>query len=393
MDATSPEKHKRDVLDERLMKEYHKDSDFSNTPSWEAALPDDDRAGFSISPRVSELQYSVEIQSGRFCFRRTGAVPGKNKGGGTRGAIVECSGASRLRLMQRFASLDYEKLVEMGVSFFWCTLTTPREYWEDVEGVYRALRRFHDRLEYSQRGKGYLGAFVRRELGGLNGALHYHLCIVGGEGITRAWLQEAWTACLRYEGPKPVRVSVEEVTDAYRISKYMSKYCSKAGYEGKPRKAELEVCELASQIRASLTAAGVDFGEIESASLSEAHNVGNAYTGGRWWYVWGDKSLPWGEITTLDGLDAKQLAQRIKRMFRRWRVKLAMERNDRKQGVPGFSFRHHSPKQFMNEDRFSRWLRTMGGGGFTVLLSPDLMFQFIRAAAYGVQCQRAGLVL
>lgn len=350
-------------------------------------------SGNATEPKSYGLAVSLEIQSGRFCFKKSGGAPSKNKGGGTRGVIDECSNASRVRLMRRFASLDYEKLGEMGCSFFWVTLTTPQEYWDDVEGVYKALRRFHDRLDYSQRDTGYLGAFVRRELGGKNGALHYHLCIIGGAGITKAWLRENWGECLGYQGEKLLQVHVEEVTDAQRISKYMSKYCSKAGYDGKPRQGEPGFCELASNAGSPAGAESGEIGEDGSASLTEAHNVGNHYTGGRWWYVWGDKTLPWGEITTLEGLDAEQLAQRLKRIFRRWRVKMAMERVDRQMKSPHFAFRHFSPKQFRALDHFSEWLRINKGGGFTLLLSPDLMFSFIRAAAYGVQCHRSGLVL
>jgi hypothetical protein len=282
--------------------------------------------------------------------------------------------------MQEFASLDYAELESRGVPFWWVTLTTPREYWHRLEYVYRALRRFHDRLDYCQSDRGYLGAFVRRELGSLNGVLHYHLVIVGGEGITTGWLREVWRECLRYEGEKRLRVSSELVQSAERIARYMSKYCSKAGYEGKD------------------TVAVSDSAEPESngdgASLSEAHNVGNGetgYTGGRWWYVWGRKSLPWGDLIVIQGLDAVQIANRMKRIFRRWRQQVAMQTFDRKNKSAGFAFRNFTPKVFRKFDGFFRRLRRDRGGGFTVLVSPGLLERMLDAAAYAQVCHNEGV--
>ena len=293
--------------------------------------------------------------------------------------------ASRLRFMQRFASLDFVALEEAGTVFWWVTLTTPQEYWDRVDFVYsKALRRFHDRLEYCQRDTDYLGAFVRRELGGKNGALHYHLCIIGGKGITAGWLREVWGECLEYEGEKRLQVHVEEVTKAERIAKYMSKYCCKAGYEGKERP------------EASRKSAERPFSEAsgagpESASLTEAHNVGkqgNAYTGSRWWYIWGAKAMPWGELITVEGLDALQIAKRLRRIFRRWRLQVAMQRFDRKNKLPGFANRHWSPAYFEADDVFFQRLKRDRGGGFSLLVSPELLQRMVDAAAYAESAHR-----
>lgn len=318
---------------------------------------------------------SLEMQSGRFRFKKPIKAGTVRRGGGRRGRVGICTNASRLRFMQKFASLDFSVLELLGVTFFWVTLTTPREYWDREAYVYGALRRFHDRLDYSQADNGYLGAFVRRELGSLNGALHYHLVIVGGKGINVAWLRTAWGECLRYEGQKLLRVSCEEVADTERIARYMAKYCSKAGYEGKER-----------TVRALDSASPEPESEgTDGASLSEAHNVGNTlngYTGGRWWYVWGASKLPWGETITVVGLDALQIANRLRRIFRRWRAQVSMRTMDRKQRCPGMACRYFVPKQFSRLDGFVKRLRRDRGGGFTVLMSPDLVELMVDAAAY-----------
>ena len=345
-----------------------------------------------LPPNEFGPTFSFEIQSGRCRFTKSLPIPGMRRGGGIRGDVTICTDASRRRLMQRFASLDYDKLAEWGCKCYWVTLTTPRAYWEDVEGVYKALRKFHDRLEYSQRETDYKGAFVRRELGGKNGALHYHACIFGGEGITKAWLRENWAACLGYEG-KDLQVHVESADDPKRIAKYMSKYCSKAGYEGK----EYASAAARKSAERSFSAAAegekeCSEGEGEGASLTEAHNVGkqrNAYTGGRWWYIWGASALPWGEILTIEGLDAQQIANRMKRFFRRWRLQATGRRIDAEMKMPGIAFRTWTPHYLEKFDTFVHRLKRDRGGGFTLLLSPDLIYEFVKAALYSMNAQDA----
>jgi hypothetical protein len=231
-----------------------------------------------------------------------------------------------------------------------------------------------------------LGAFVRRELGSLNGALHYHLVIIGGKGINVGWLRKTWRECLRYEGEKMLRVSCEEVADCERISRYMAKYCSKAGYEGKERPAQ--VVDSASSEPESQG--------LGCASLSEAHNVGNpstGYTGGRWWYVWGASKLPWGEIISVEGLDAVQIANRLKRFFRRWRQQVAMRTLDRKTQKRGFANSCFNPRSFRRGDRFVERLGNDRGGGFTILASPSFIELLVDAAAYAQAWHNDGVYM
>lgn len=321
-------------------------------------------------PRQYGIGDTVEVQSGRFKYAKP--IPGgasMRRGGGKRGVVVEMSNASRRRFMESMASLDYVQLAAMGCLFHFVTLTTCPEFWEKTEHVYRALRRFRDRLTYHAAEAGYLGAFVRRELGEKNGMLHYHLVVIGGEKFSRAWLSSVWTRCLGAD--KPIMVHVSETTDPNRLSKYISKYCSKAAYEGKRR-----------------AAVGSDSAEPETndgASLTEAHTVGNqsadGYTGGRWWYVWGENNLPWAETTTLYGADARALGNRVRRIFRRWKIEKLRQAIDRKT-CPGFALRHFSLKQIAVGDRFLDFMQK-SAGGFTVLLPPELMERVVVSAAMG----------
>ena len=282
------------------------------------------------------------------------------------------SDASRRRFMGKFASLDYEALARSGVSMWFITLTTPEEYWHREGFVYQALRRFRDRLSYSQAEHGYVGAFVRRERGGKRGMLHYHLVIIGG-AINAFPVADAWSRSLGYEGT--VRVDVQVLDTAERVGKYLSKYCSKVGYEGK--RSPSAVVETASSEPVSTTA--------EGAPLSEAHNVGNGYTGGRWWYVWGEDALPWGEVITIVGEDAKAIAKALRRIFRRWRVQKQAEAWAKREK---WSVRRAmtlvSVRQWEKWDSFGEFLRRGGGGGFTFLLAPDLLQRMVDAACLAV---------
>ena len=344
--------------------------------------------GVSLDRESSEPlgpgETGMEIQSGRCRFHQA-APPGAPKKGAIRGKVGEMSGASRRRFMAKFASLDYAAMAESGVSMWFVTLTTPEEYWERTAFVYRALRRFRDSLEYSQGDKGYLGAFVRRELGTRRGMLHYHLVIIGGD-IRNFPVQKTWARSLEYEGN--VRVDVQFLDTAERVGKYLSKYCSKVAYEGKLKPSE----GIGAASETSRSASDRDISE--AAPLSEAHNVGNghqAYTGGRWWYVWGEEKLPFGEVVTILGDDAKQIAKRLRRIFRRWLVEKALKGHVSKlnKAMPGGAkvwtalILLNNPKVTVKAIEnclpFARFLRR-SSGGFTFLVSPDLLQRMIDAA-------------
>lgn len=319
----------------------------------------------------------IEIQAGRCRFYKAAPSGSVNKGGGIRGKVKGMSDASRRRFMAKFASLDYAAMSAASVPLWFVTLTTPECFWNDVRFVYKSLRRFRDALEYSETPNGYLGAFVRRELGSKRGMLHYHLVIVGGD-MKRFPVGDTWARSLRHEGK--VRVDVQPLETAEKVAKYLSKYCSKVGYEGKERPSAdpcVGACEGAS-------------GAAEDAPLSKAHTVGNpqdAYTGQRWWSVWGEETLPWGEVVTILGDQAKEISKSLRRIFRRWRVQKEVQRIDR-QFYPGFATKHFTIKQLRKSDSFGEFMRR-AGGGFTILLSPGLLERMIDAASMACAGQEA----
>jgi len=204
--------------------------------------------------------------------------------------------ASRRRLMGKFASVDWDQVHESGRELLFLTLTVPPEL-NHPEHVYRAGKRFFAWLRYRHGA----AAIVRRELT-RSGLIHYHLMLVGPSWIDADELRCVWTRCLRSE--RLIRVHVERIEKKNDVTKYLSKYCVKAAYEGADR------------------GEGVPSGETSPAvSLSEVHNgrkESSGHNGHRWWYVWGKERIPWGEEIELTAEQAIAVAKRIKRVFRKW---------------------------------------------------------------------------
>lgn len=355
-----------------------------------------------VSPGEGLLpgELGLEVQSGRVRFQKP--VKGRIiKGGAVRGKVALMSDASRRRLMAKFASLDYEKLASSGTPLWFITLTTPPAFWKDTRGVYLALRRFRDSLEYDHEETGYIGALVRRELGAKSGMLHYHMVVVGGS-FTPAQVSDLWTRSLR--SPVPVRVDVQALETAERVAKYLSKYCSKVGYDGKER-------EAVPALDATRVVPG---GTAQAPPLSEAHNVGNTsgtdYTGGRWWYIWGASRLPWGRMMMFFGAEAYKVAAAFKRIFKKWLVEKKIKRDVagfRKilglgplvRQTPAFEWggiefpgiecsalllmRGKSRRKLEQEIPFVAFLGR-SHVGYTFLLSPDLLQKMLQAACQAV---------
>jgi hypothetical protein len=334
-----------------------------------------------VSRRTSRKVPAVVQQSGFVQFSQPSRP---QRGGGKRGVISGTSDASRKRLARVFACLDWKYLASKGVPVQFATLTTPREYWSKEITVYGARRRFQDALEYRFTPRGYLGAIIRKEYGAKNGMLHYHLIIIGA-AVSKAWVEEEWSKALHYEGR--VRVDVQDVESAERISKYLVKYCTKAGYEGK-------IAQEPPGDRAQL-ASTVPGGSCEG-DLSKSHNVEMGYTGGRAWAVWGRKTLPWGEEISVEGDFARGVANRIRRIWRRFRVD-TVRKALLKAGPQCKSLQEQinrmSVRQLERLDPFATYLRRSRGEGFVVLLSPELLTRILEhccEAAIAECCQDEG---
>jgi len=343
--------------------------------------------GEKLSEFLSEGESGVEWQAGRLTFKKCSGKGG-HKGGGIRGRVTVMSSESRRRLMGKFASIDFVALAASKTPIHFVTLTTPMEYWTRQKDVYLAVRRFREWMQYNYSHRGYLGGFCRRELGGKRGMLHYHLILFGCDSLAASAVSKAWSAALRYDGR--VRVDVQHPESAVRVGKYLSKYCSKVGYEGKTSAPE----------GATNTLVGAGSPSGADAPLSKAHNGGNtyeSYTGGRWWYVWGEENLPWGESMTFTGDFGKALGNRVRRIFRRWLAEKVRSRwiaDCKKKGlwhsptvrrqVMGFSV-----KQLTKYDRFAEYL-SRGGGGYSLFASPELLQQMVDCASWSMVESHAG---
>jgi hypothetical protein len=362
-------------------------SDYQNDS--ESASNDVDSASFEHDP-LPEKTEGLEIQGGRLTYRRPIENSAK-KGGGLRGRVRDMSSASRRRLMAKFASLDWARLIALALPFHFITLTTPEPLWGDEKGVYMALRDFRRALFRVYGPFGFLGAFVRRERGEKRGMLHYHVITVGAKGLTVQWVRDTWTKALSWDSP--VRVDVQLPEDPNRVAKYLSKYCSKAGYDGKLPPGGAGNAASSEQRPAT----------PGDAPLSEAHNVtkseNDAYTGGRWWYIWGAETLLWAPAWTITGPDGAGIAKRVRRIFRRWRVQVSMRRADAMwkdangqvlRSMRGFCSSKWSVNHMRKYDGYSSQL-AKSGGGFTFLLAPDLLEKMLDAAAYGYEHINAGV--
>lgn len=306
---------------------------------------------------------SLEIQSGRTKFSSPGRPGGR---GGKRGKLTgEMSSGSRRRFQRRMACLDWEDMAARGVPVLFITLTTPEEYWSRERDVYLALRRFHDRLDYCYSDT-VIGAFVRRERGAKRGMLHYHLMVFGERYISANWLRDAWAQSLRHAGK--VRVDVDRAYTSHELCKYLSKYLSKAAYEGAP----------AEGFSGRQDSARAESSSGESLALSELHTVGEGsslvYTGQRPWTVWNEKGLSWGEELHVEGDAAKLIAAKMRRILHRWQVDKARARA--RKWFPG-------PLGVkvgvcLGRSGFAEFLRK--SDGFTVLASPGLLSQVFRYA-------------
>ena len=356
---------------------------------------------------------SVIQQGGMIRFEKP--EPGRKAPPVKRGTVGEFSPQSRRRLMRWLASRDWDLLAAKETPIHFITLTTTTEHFARPAFCYRALRRFHDVLASQA---SFLGAVFKREYGSKNGALHYHGVVFGVEpsDFTTGHLRDVWTRCMRWTAPPGAKLStlivdVEEVKDAQRVAKYISKYCAKIGYEGMARK------------QAEGTGEGApgcpgDRGGAPSPvrSLSNAHNVGNdgntltenyedehdsqGYNGSRYWYVWGD--VPEGEgvewLPPGDELKPgaiKKFATRIRRVFRKWREvlwKAAMRKALREMSyfktAPADcerqiakAFTREKRKRFSKEGGQKGAFAFLNGNrGFTLLAEPKLLDKCVKAA-------------
>lgn len=321
------------------------------------------REGHTKCVKASPTEPSLNLQGGKLTYHLPVGSAGR-RGGGIRGKVTECSDASRRRLARKFAALDWAQLALALTPIWFVTLTTSEEIWNDHRRAYMGLRRVRDWITSRP---GFVGAFCRKELGGKNGMLHYHLVVVGIPGFARLLpeLRRCWQRGIGCE--KTWRVEIDEVNTAERASKYLSKYCAKAA----------------------------NWGRGEGADLSKAHNVdssGQGYTGNRWWYVWGEDSLPWAEPLDVFLGEGGAVAKRIRRVFRKWlkvKIREALFREFPKASGELKACIERCAKR-QEREGFAEWLRS-NRAGFTILASPTLISQIVQYAVQASLEQSAEL--
>lgn len=336
----------------------------------------------------------LSVQGGLFTFKREGGKPSSLQDV-KRGRIRDdFSPGSRMRLMRFFSVLDFDAYASTETPFLFLTLTTPPSYWGRLRDVYSALRRFHDWLCKT----GFEAAIVKREYG-KRGMLHYHLVIIGLPYLSATSIRTAWTRALRAHAP--VRVGVERVEDPSRIARYLSKYVSKVGYGGSAAGFEssrdsgeaempaaldpvtLSIAHNVDSLPASVgdsspsssqgsspgspgassLGAGGDVADVgQSSLLGQSGAESGHYSGGRWWYTWGDFRK--SEIQTLDVENTEHFAKQVRRVFRRWRMARARSAVAAS-GIPPARRAH----KFLSRN-----------SGFSVMASPDVLWNGIYAA-------------
>lgn len=230
---------------------------------------------------------------------------GTNGGGGVRGVVNAFSDASRRKLMLLCASFDWTRIIEDAIPVRFVTLSVPEEMWNQGPRVFLALDRFRRWIEERT---GFRWCVVRREVGRRKGALHYHLLTFGiplsesRNGDNE--LSRAWTSFLD-AGMLPgvvknggyVVTDVEEAREE-NITKYLTKYCTKAAYEGREGTPEA-------------SARTEEDGGLQAGSWASTHN------GHRWWYIWGKPLFGQLYFHEFGDSDAQAVIGHVRRIWRR----------------------------------------------------------------------------
>lgn len=270
------------------------------------SIPQTIRSSNPPSPEFTPLE-SLTIQ-GRVLQAK---VPvGTNGGGSLRGFVSSFSNASRRKLQLHCASFDWSRIIEDVIPVRFVTLSVPEELWNEGRKVFAALDSFRRWLEARS---GFRWCVVRREVGRRRGALHYHLLTFGvpfsesrnaDNELSRVWTSflDAGTLPGVVKNGGYVVTDIEVATEE-SITKYLTKYCTKAAYQGREEAPE------PAGVRSEL--ARTDAGCAEAGSWSSSHN------GHRWWYIWG--TPVYGQLYFHDfgDYDARAVIAHVRRIWRR----------------------------------------------------------------------------
>lgn len=200
---------------------------------------------------------------------------------GIRGLVYNLTNASRRRLMESLAIVDYELMESKGYIFLFAHLTTPKEFWKNPKFVKKSFDSLRKKIIYHY--PDFIGAHWKRELGEKNGMLHYHLLLYFSSNVDISnfndFLKNQWKESLRYSG-EFVITSAEVVTDFNNASRYITKYIAKVAYGGDQKNVACEDF---------LVAAGAPVcADLSNAQTERVH-------WGRWWGVWCRENIYWSD--------------------------------------------------------------------------------------------------
>lgn len=203
---------------------------------------------------------------------------GGRTGGGLRGRVEEFSKASRHRLLERLARMDFAGMMSSCSAKF-VTVTYPDDYpsarssKEHLGALRRRIARRYGNAPMVWR----LGVQGR-------GAPHYHFIVFGLQWISVSWLRASWGAIIGHTGGQRLQVDVQQVRSPKLVASYVARYEAKqeaAATAGATAQARAD--EAADAVLLDLLAyqAGGEEGE------------GTWDRPGRFWGVWNSDLFTW----------------------------------------------------------------------------------------------------
>lgn len=150
----------------------------------------------------------------------------EHRGGGKRGVITGFSYQSRMRLMERMASLDRTAKAE---DWLFITLTYPKEWPEDAATWKHHLHCF---VQYLARSHPRVAAIWKMEFQ-KRGAPHFHLLCYGAKRVDRDWLSHSWYSIVGSGDAAHLAAGtrVERPRTWHGVAWYASKYIGKVSQD------------------------------------------------------------------------------------------------------------------------------------------------------------------
>lgn len=187
-----------------------------------------------------ESEYSVEFSPAciRVSKRSNKAGKNRNSGAAVRKPVTRWSNKSRLKMLERFASLDYSPFVDKQFVPAMLTLTYPADWVSVVPTAQEAKKHLHSfRKRYERAYQRVFFGLWKMEFQ-RRGAPHFHILAPIPIGVKFTdWLSETWSEVVNHQDTTErekhrlagTRVDIARgltATDAHLISFYFSKHSS-----------------------------------------------------------------------------------------------------------------------------------------------------------------------